>query len=384
MIEIMNNSVTNALKPKISVIGIGGSGCNSVDRMVDSNLENINFISINTDYQVLNDCRAAQKIQIGKKLTSGLGAGSDPTIGESSAEEDSEEISSAVSDSKMVILTCGLGGGTGTGAIPVVARICKDLKILTLAVVTLPFSFEGTPRMELAQKGLDSLKDNVDMLLVIPNDKLLEMNEKSFYLDDAFVIADDALKNTIEGMTGIIFGTGTINVDFNDIKATLENKGLGHLGIGTVKNDDPILDAVKQAINSPLLETDISSATNILINTSGRINLKELNEAMAYIHQITDPSVKIIWGTVSNKVQNEEIVVTIIATGLSKGQKRKGAPVVGDLRSTLLHSAGIKGHESAPTSLARGIGEPIRTGTEGFPLQIPEFLQHYSRIRRNS
>ena len=384
MIEIMNNSVTNALKPKISVIGIGGSGCNSVDRMVDSNLENINFISINTDYQALNDCHATQKIQIGKKLTSGLGAGSDPTIGESSAEEDSEEISSAVSDSKMVILTCGLGGGTGTGAIPVVARICKDLKILTVAVVTLPFSFEGTPRMELAQKGLDLLKDNVDMLLVIPNDKLLEMNEKSFYLDDAFVIADDALKNTIEGMTGIIFGTGTINVDFNDIKATLENKGLGHLGIGTVKNDDPILDAVKQAINSPLLETDISSATNILINTSGRINLKELNEAMSYIHQITDPSVKIIWGTVSNKVQNEEIVVTIIATGLSEGRKQEVTTDVGDLKSTLLRSTGLKNHVSAPASPARGIIDPIRTDTDGFPLQIPEFLQHYSRIRKSN
>ncbi|MCR5432510.1 MAG: cell division protein FtsZ [Lachnospiraceae bacterium] len=383
MIEIASSSLTGALKPKISVIGIGGSGNNSVDRMIASGLENVDFISVNTDYQVLCDSQASQRIQIGKKLTSGLGAGSDPSIGESSAEEDSEEISSAVADSKMVILTCGLGGGTGTGAIPVIARICRDLKILTVAVVTLPFSFEGAPRMELAQKGLNSLRDNVDMLLVIPNDKLLEMTEKNFYLDDAFLVADEALKNTIEGVTGIIFGTGTINVDFNDIKATFENKGLGHLGIGSVKKDEPIIDAVKQAINSPLLDTDISSASNILMNTSGRINLKELNEAMAYIHQITDPSVKIIWGTVSNKAQDDEIVVTVIATGLSAGNKTyendKSNP-----KLSFLYNSGAPDHSMSINSSSRGISEPVRKPGANIPLQIPEFLQHYSKLRKGN
>ena len=232
MLEVVKSDFRSSAIPVISVIGIGGGGCNAVDRMIEAGMKNVSFIAMNTDYQVLEDCHATEKLQIGKKLTSGLGAGGDPAIGEASAEESAEEIAAAVRDSKMVILTCGLGGGTGTGAIPVVARICREQKILTVGVVTLPFTFEGQSKQEMAQKGLEALREHTDMHLVIPNDKLLNITEKNFYLDDAFTMADSVLKYTIEGITGIIFGKGTINLDFNDLKTTITNTGLGHLGIG--------------------------------------------------------------------------------------------------------------------------------------------------------
>ncbi len=377
MIELVNTSNSSRM-PQFSVIGIGGGGNNAIDRMIAAGLENVSFISVNTDDQVLERCNAPQKIQIGKKLTGGLGAGSDPAIGEASAEEAAEEIANAVSDSKMAILTCGMGGGTGTGAIPVVARICREHKVLTVAVVTLPFSFEGLPKHELALKGLEALRSNIDMLLVIPNDKLLRINEKNFYLEDAFTMADNVLKDTIKGITDIIYGTGIINLDYNDIQTTLGNKGLGHLGIGTVKSDESILDAVKQAIDSPLLDTDISSATNILLNTSGKINLSALDEAVSYIREITNPAVKILWGTVKNRNADDEITVTLIATGLSdtEPKARPAAPVERIAAET----------SDRQTEDTAGARRPVtlNTGTDSdMVLHIPTFLQKYSSLRKS-
>lgn len=305
-------------KPKILVIGVGGGGNNALDRMIDSHLLGVDFVAVNTDVQVLNSCKAEKKIQIGRQLTKGYGAGAAPEIGESAAMENEEEIKGAIESADMCIFTCGMGGGTGTGAAPVIAKCCKDAGILTVAVVTTPFSFEGTPRIAMAEQGVEKLKENVDTLLVIPNDKLIGLANKKLLLEDAFDMADSVLKYTIEGITNIVYNKGVVNLDFNDLKATLMNKGIGHLAIGTVDMDGSILDAVKQAVNSPLLETSIQGAENLLINTSGKVDLVVLNEAVNYVRELVGNKVNIIWGTVSPDNYDEgKIMVTLIATGMS-------------------------------------------------------------------
>ena len=328
MINIAVDEATYA--PKILVVGIGGGGNNALDRMISSQLKGVCYAAVNTDAQVLNNCHAEIQIQIGQKLTSGYGAGADPQVGEAAANESEEDIRATISGFDLVILTCGMGGGTGTGAIPVIAKICKDAGVLVLAVVTLPFTFESGHRMSVARAGVEKLKEYVDTLLVIPNDKLLTISERALYLDDAFVMADSILKYTIEGITNIVYNKGTINIDFNDLKSTIANKGIGHLGIGNVASDGSILEAIKQAINSPLLETSIVGAENILLNTSGRINLLELNEAIKYVQEIVGEKVKLIWGTVTDCEQNDDkIVVTLIATGMPQSglTKLKSSPI---------------------------------------------------------
>lgn len=325
MIEVKNNTFNNM--PKIAIVGIGGGGCNAISRMADSDFSHVSYIAINTDLQSLDDSDATTHLQIGQKLTLGFGAGADPAIGESSAKESEEEIEAALKEFNMVILTCGLGGGTGTGAIPVIAQICRSLQILTVAVVTLPFTFENTPRMICAKNGLEKLRESVDTLLVIPNDKLLEISEKTFFLDEAFQMADTILKYAIEGITNIIFNRGIVNIDFNDLKTTLKDKGNGHLGIGTVPSGTSILEAVKQAIHSPLLDTSIKGASNILLNSSGRINLLELNEAIAYVRELAGETVNIIWGTVTDNSQShDEVVITLIATGMEEEPQKNTTP----------------------------------------------------------
>jgi len=321
MIEVQEKD--NRKHPNILILGVGGGGNNAICRMLEadsaSSLHQVSFAVVNTDLQVLNSCNVEKKVQIGKKLTGGFGAGSDPSIGEASATESREELNELIKGYHMVILTCGMGGGTGTGAIPVIAQLCKEANILTVAVVTLPFSFESQPRILAAQHGVETLKQHVDTLLVIPNDKLLTFSSKPFYLEDAFATADTVLRHTIAGITNIIYNQGIINLDFNDLKMTLSNKGIAHLGIGTVNADASILEAVKEAINSPLLETNISGATNILINSSGKINLLELNEAISYVRELAGQNVNIIWGTVTDSNNAEEkIVITLIATGMEE------------------------------------------------------------------
>lgn len=302
--------------PKLLVIGIGGSGNNALDRMQPDTERNVEYLAINTDIQVLNACLAPQHLQIGKKLTSGFGAGADPSIGEAAAFENEEEIAASVEGFCAVILTCGMGGGTGTGAIPVIAKICRQKGILTIAVITRPFSFEGAQRNRAALEGIVRLQEQVDTLLVIPNDRLLVMSEKKFFLEDAFQMADTVLKYTIDGITNIIYHKGMINLDFNDLQTILKDKGYGHLGIGVANDPETLLDAVQAAIHSPLLETQITGASHIMLNTSGRVDLLELNEAIAYIQEQVAPDVNLIWGTVSDPMQEDDIVVTLIATGL--------------------------------------------------------------------
>lgn len=308
--------------PRIIVIGVGGAGNNAVDRMIDSGLMDAEYIAVNTDVQVLDDCMARNRIQIGKKLTKGYGAGADPQIGEAAAEESVEEIKNALSGADMCIVTCGMGGGTGTGAAPIIAKNAKEMGILTVGVVTLPFSFENTPRIVAAEHGVEKMKQNVDTLLVIPNDKLINMSERPLLLEEAFVMADSVLKYTIEGITNIVQNKGIVNLDFNDLRTTLLDKGMGHLGIGTVDEDVSVMEAMKQAVNSPLLETSIEGAKNLLINTSGKVNLVSLSEAIKYVREIAGEDVNIIWGTVSKEGQMDgKIVVTLIATGMEEGKK---------------------------------------------------------------
>lgn len=312
------------IEPRIMVIGVGGGGNNAVDRMVEAGLMEVSFAAVNTDLAVLNNSKAEQKIQIGSKLLSGYGAGADPSLGEAAAQESEEELSALVEGYDMVILTCGMGGGTGTGACPVIAKICKEKGILTVAVVTLPFFFEGNPRLLAAQNGMEKLKSQVDTILTIPNDKLLRITEKQLMLEDAFMLADSVLRYTIEGISNIVFNRGTVNIDFNDVKTTLRNKGEGHLGIGMCGQDGSILDAVKQAVNSPLLETTIQGAENILLNTEGRINLITLNEAVSYVKELAGGNVNVLWGTVTSKDHDpDKIVVTLIATGLQNNKTEK-------------------------------------------------------------
>ncbi len=314
-IEICDRST----EPRILVMGIGGGGNNAVDRMITSGVSGVTYAAVNTDMQVLRHSHAEILLQIGQKMTGGFGAGADPGVGEAAAEESVDEIKKTVSEYKMVILTCGMGGGTGTGAIPVIARCCKELGVLVVAVVTLPFSFESGQRMTVALAGLEKLKEYVDTLLVIPNDKLLMLGEKTFYLEDAFLKADSVLLSTISGITNIIFNNGMINIDFNDLHTILAGKGMGHLGIGRADSRGSIMDAMKEAINSPLLDTDITGSESILVNTSGRINLPELREALAYLGEIAGSKVKIIWGTVTDTDSKEdEILITLIATGLKE------------------------------------------------------------------
>ena len=334
MLEIRYDN--KAEGPKIIVIGVGGGGNNALDRMIDSHLSGAEYVAVNTDVQVLNGCKAESRIQIGKKLTKGYGAGADPQIGETAAQENEEEIRAAVEGADMCIITCGMGGGTGTGAAPVIAKICKDIGILTVGVVTTPFSFENTPRITAAKNGVERLKQQVDTLLVIPNDKLIGLSEKPLLLEEAFEIADSVLKYTIEGITNIVRNKGMVNLDFNDLRTTLINKGIGHLGIGTVDVDCSILEAVKQAVNSPLLETSIEGAENLLINTSGKVNIMSLNEAISYVRELAGSKVNIIWGTVTQENYDEEkIVVTLIATGMAK-EKEKPAFVAKTTTQTVV------------------------------------------------
>lgn len=320
MLEIMDTDYQSSNMPNIKVIGVGGCGNNAINRLAHQTPYPIQFVAINTDQMVLDKSEADTCITIGKKLTGGFGAGGNPEIAYAAAEESADEIKEIINDANMVILTAGMGGGTGTGALPYIAKMCKDLGILTVAVVTTPFSFENPNRSDVSRAGIQNLEKCVDTLLVISNDKLLTSNEKIVTMSSAFTLADSVLKNSIDTITNIVFNCGTVNLDFNDLKTVLGDKGYGHLGIGYADENTSITDAVKQAVNSPLLSTNLSGAKYVMINSSGDVNLIELNNAIQYIQEIVGTEAKIMWGTVSSKEQledNKNSLITIIATGLN-------------------------------------------------------------------
>ena len=316
MLEIKSND--EKTPARILVIGVGGAGNNAVNRMIDENVEGVELIAINTDKQALSLSRATTKIQIGEKLTKGLGAGAKPEIGASEVEENREEISDIIKDANMVFVTCGMGGGTGTGAAPVVAEMARNLGILTVGVVTKPFSFEGKPRMKNALEGIERLKQNVDTLIVIPNDKLLQICDKRTSIPEALKKADQVLQQGVQGVTDLINKPGLINLDFADIQTVMRDKGIAHIGIGSASGENKAVDAIKEAMDSPLLETTVSGASDIIVNFSGNIGIVEAYDAVTYLTEQAGDGVNIIFGTVDNDNMGEEISITIIATGLER------------------------------------------------------------------
>lgn len=313
---------------KILVIGVGGAGNNAVNRMIDENIEGVDLIGINTDKQALALCKAPTKIQIGEKLTKGLGAGAKPEIGASAVEENREELTELIKDADMIFVTCGMGGGTGTGAAPLVAEMAKKLGILTVGVVTKPFSFEGKPRMNNAKSGIEKLKENVDTLIIIPNDKLLQICDKRTTIPDALKKADEVLQQGVQGITDLIYKPGLINLDFADIQTVMRDKGIAHIGIGTGSGENKAVDAIKKAVESPLLETNVSGASDIIVNFSGDIGIVETAEAVNYLSEIAGDNVNIIFGTVDGStVADDEVGITIIATGLSDGTAKRTVSV---------------------------------------------------------
>ena len=328
---------------RIVVIGVGGGGGNAVNRMIDAELEGVEFLAVNTDKQALSKCKAENKLQIGEKLTKGLGAGGNPEVGQRSAEESMEEIAQTVTGADMVFVTAGMGGGTGTGAAPVVAKISKDLGILTVAVVTKPFKFEGRKRSEHAEQGIKFLKQYVDAIVIVPNDKLLETSDANTTIMDAFSMADEVLKQGVQGITDLIKNPGVINLDFADVETVMRDRGVAHMGIGFGKGEDRVKTAVTRAIESPLLETTVAGAKAILLNVTGGYDLgmMEAAEAANQIESIADKDAIIIFGTAIKEEMQEEISITVIATGFenSRGNYMQAEQPASDLEEQVAADA---------------------------------------------
>lgn len=310
-----NNNISPVAS--IKVIGVGGGGNNAVNRMINANITSAQFVAINTDKQALLMSKAELRLQIGEKLTRGLGAGADPDIGQKAAEESKASISELLKDCDLVFITAGMGGGTGTGAAPVVAQLAKEMGILTIAVVTKPFGFEGKRRMENADRGIENLRKYVDTLVIIPNDKLLKLVPKGTPIVEAFRYADDVLRQGIQGISDLIVQPNMINLDFADVRSVMKNRGLAHMGIGHAKGENKTLEAVRQAVSSPLLETTIEGATGVILNIKGGndMALDEVYEAADLVKEVLDPECNIIFGAGIDEAMNDEVEITIIATG---------------------------------------------------------------------
>lgn len=391
MIEIMQSDAESAAK--IIVVGVGGAGNNAVNRMVDESIDGVDFIGINTDKQALQLCKAPKLIQIGEKLTKGLGAGAKPEVGEKAAEESMEDITAALRGSDMVFVTCGMGGGTGTGAAPVVAKIAKDMDILTVGVVTKPFRFEAKARMLNAISGIEKLKESVDTLIVIPNDKLLEIVDRRTTMPEALKKADEVLQQAVQGITDLINVPAIINLDFADVQTVMKDKGIAHIGIGFGKGDDKASDAVKMAVESPLLETTINGATHVIVNVSGDISLTDANDAASYVQNLAGDDVNIIFGAMYDASMTDSCTITVIATGLDDAQAAAQAgkfgssfgtfptkvsptpikkPMTGNLNFQTSTTGASTGTTSRP-SLQRPAD--LRSTVEEKSLKIPDFLQ---------
>ena len=333
MLEIKTDVMEAAAK--ILVVGVGGAGNNAVNRMVEEQISGVEFLGVNTDKQALQMCKAPRLLQIGDKLTQGLGCGAQPEIGEKAAEESAEDIANAIRGAHMVFVTCGMGGGTGTGAAPVIARLAKEQGALTVGVVTKPFRFEAKTRMQNALGGIEKLKQNVDTLIVIPNDKLLELVDRRTTMPDALKLADEVLQQSVRGITDLINVPSLINLDFADVKTVMENKGIAHIGIGVAKGDDKAIEAVKQAVNSPLLETTIQGASHIIVNISGEITLLDADDAVSFVRDLTGDDVNLIMGAQCDDRDPDTCTVTVIATGIDESRipKPDARPAVAGLAS---------------------------------------------------
>ena len=389
----MSNEIESAAK--IIVVGVGGAGNNAVNRMVEDTVGGVEFIGVNTDKQDLALSKAPVTIQIGEKVTKGLGAGARPEVGQQAAEESIEEIREAIQGADMVFVTCGMGGGTGTGAAPVIAGIAKEMGILTIGVVTKPFRFEARVRMSNALAGIERLKENVDTLIVIPNDKLLEIVDRRTTMPEALKKADEVLQQAVQGITDLINVPALINLDFADVQTVMKDKGIAHIGIGSAKGDDKALEAVKQAVASPLLETTIEGASHVIINISGDISLMDANDAASYVQEMAGENANIIFGAVYDDTYADEATITVIATGIEDQTKEKKTTTrrmtAPDFRYPKQDSRPMGGFtfQRTPSSAGTGSTPPAsrpsadNTGTTAAPesrvvqkdIQIPEFLR---------
>lgn len=359
---------------RIKVLGVGGGGCNAVNRMIKSQLSGIEFIGVNTDAQALYHSEAPTKINIGKATTRGLGAGGQPDVGKQSAEESSEELKSSIEGADMVFVTCGLGGGTGTGAAPVIAEIAKELGILTVGVVTKPFAFEGHRRRQQAEEGFSNLKDKVDTLITIPNDRILSIIDKKTPITEAFAVVDDVLRQGVQGISDLITVHGEINLDFADVKTVMENAGSALMGIGYGTGENRAVDAAKAAIESPLLEQDIQGAKGILFNITGGhdLSMYEVEEAARIITEAADNDAMIIFGTVVNDNYTGEVKITVVATGFD--DKKKDIPTVKPpIHIPLRQPSGITGFSSADNGRPTVVG--ASQSAQESELDIPAFIR---------
>ena len=321
----MDNDMMRTAVAKIKVVGVGGGGNNAVNRMIDAGVSSAEFVAVNTDKQSLLISKAETRLQIGERLTGGLGAGAKPEIGQKAAEESKASITDMLKGTNMLFITAGMGGGTGTGAAPVIAQIAKEMGILTVAVITKPFAFEGPIRAKNADEGLENLRKYVDSLVVIPNEKLLQIVPKKTPLSESFRFADDVLRQGVQGISDLIVYPGLINLDFADVTTIMKDKGLAHMGIGYGSGDNKALDAVKQAVASPLLETTIEGATGLLINIKGGDDLTQddVNEAASLVREVVDSSCNIILGTSIDPNMHDEVEITLIATGFKNGEDKE-------------------------------------------------------------
>lgn len=360
---------------KIKVLGVGGGGGNAVNRMIDSNLTNVEFIAINTDAQALYYNNAPHKINVGKATTKGLGAGSNPEVGKRAAEESSEEIRSALEGSDMVFITAGMGGGTGSGGAPIIAEMAKELGALTVAVVTKPFSFEGSQRLKQAEQALQLLKERVDTLIVIPNDRILTVIDKKTPLIDAFTIVDDVLRQGIQGISDLITIGGLINVDFADVKTIMQNAGSALMGIGFGSGENRAVEAARAAIDSPLLEVSIEGAKGIIMNITGGhdLSMYEIDEAARIVTEYASPEAHIIFGAVVNDAYTGEIKLTVIATGFDEESQLKALEQGKALRSPMIPMDLSKKPMGLKDALSKKPGTVHLTREE--ELEIPAFIR---------
>ena len=355
----------------IKVIGVGGAGNNAVNRMVEAGIKGVDFITVNTDRQALLLSKAPTKIQIGEKITRGLGAGANPDIGAQAAEESKSEIAEALRGADMVFVTAGMGGGTGTGAAPIVAACAKEMGILTIGVVTKPFTFEGKKRLSQADRGVESLKGKVDTLVVIPNDKLLQIIDRKTSIVEAFKMADDVLRQGVQGISDLIAVPGLVNLDFADVKTIMLNTGIAHMGIGRASGENRAEDAAKQAVQNPLLESSIEGARGVIINITGGANLglHEVNTAAELVQRSVDPEANIIFGAVIDETLDEDIVITVIATGFDKGND---IPSLNSVSNFVDKAWGEK---------LNSIPAPIDNTNSTNDLDIPSFLRKNKGIK---
>ncbi len=369
---------------KIKIFGVGGGGCNAINRMVDVGLQGVTFIGVNTDRQALAKCKAEIKIQLGEKTSGGRGAGANPEIGQKAAEESIDEIVSHIQDADMVFITAGMGGGTGTGAAPIIAKASMDCGALTVAVVTKPFTFEGKKRWNRAAKGIQYLSNFVDSLVVIPNDKLIETSERNTSMLEAFAMADDILRQGVQGISDLISEYGLVNVDFADVRTIMEGRGVAHMGVGVGTGDDRIEEAIQNAINSPLLETSIDGAKSILLYVSGGydMGMLDINTIADRVQSVADADANIIFGASINEEMENKISVTIIATDFNSGtgfEKTIVEPM--DMKNTLGNGVPVTtedGLDAVEVDLNDLLAEAddvasLDDGTGDF--DIPEFLK---------